>query len=114
MELLYVKNVKWTIPEKYKNMKKRIEILEEEYDELYKGIEIAKHEYHSFVLSTIRSQAPQSRTVVLRSFDKKEGSITFHSDIRSKKINDIRSNKNVSALFTINLERLKSGLMDML
>jgi len=80
-------------------MKKRMEILEEEYSELYRGLQVAKHDYHSFVLSTLRDSTPQSRTVILRSFDKNSGTITFHSDIRSKKIYDIKSNKNISALF---------------
>ena len=70
-------------------MKKRMEILEEEYSELYRGLQVAKQDYHSFVLSTLRDSTPQSRTVILRSFDKNSGTITFHSDIRSKKIYDV-------------------------
>ena len=81
------------------HVKKRMKLLEEEYSEIYKGLQVAKHDYHSFVLSTLRDNIPQSRTVILRSFDKSVGKITFHSDIRSEKINDIKSNKNISALF---------------
>ena len=87
------------LKERPKHMKKRMALLKEEYSELHKGLIVAKHDYHSFVLSTLRDNIPQSRTVVLRSFDKSVGTITFHSDIRSKKINDIKSNKNISALF---------------
>ena len=80
-------------------MDKKLQIIKKEFLELSTGIETAKHEYHSFVLSTLRNNVPDSRTVILRSFDKKLNSISFHSDIRSSKITDIRKNQNVSALF---------------
>jgi hypothetical protein len=86
-------------------MKKKIKILNSEYDELYEGILIAKHDYHSFVLSTLRNNIPDSRTVILRSFDKRLNSISFHSDIRSPKIADIEKNNRVSALFYSKLRK---------
>jgi len=80
-------------------MRERLKILENECDELDAGIKKARHEYHSFILSTLRGDSPESRTVILRDFNKTHYSIAFHSDIRSTKINDIKLNNSVSALF---------------
>ena len=62
-----------------------------------KSLKNAKHEYHSFCFSTINSNAPSVRTVILRDFNKKV--LLFNSDIRSNKIQDIYINPKVSALF---------------
>jgi pyridoxamine 5'-phosphate oxidase len=86
-------------------MDKKLQIIKEEFLELNDGIKKAKHDYHSFVLSTIRNNVPDSRTVILRSFDDKLNSISFHSDIRSSKINDIQTNHHVSALFYSKLRK---------
>jgi len=86
-------------------MDKKNQIIKKEFLELNAGIETAKHEYHSFVLSTLRNNFPDSRTVILRSFDKKLNSIYFHTDIRSPKIADIKANKHVSALFYSKLRK---------
>tara|TARA_Y100001960_G_C14711849_1_gene847446 strand:- start:1090 stop:1686 length:597 start_codon:yes stop_codon:yes gene_type:complete len=72
-------------------------ILDREFNELKKSLKNAKHEYHSFFLSTINSNSPSLRTVILRDFD--EGSLLFNSDIRSSKVQDIYNNSKVSALF---------------
>ena len=86
-------------------MDRKLQIIKKEFLELNAGIEAAKHEYHSFVLSTLRNNAPDSRTVILRSFDKKLNSISCHSDIRSSKITDIKKNNHVSALFYSKLRK---------
>ncbi len=74
-------------------------VLNQEWSQLKKGITFADHDYHSFVISTIRENRPESRTVILRDIDDKTPSIAFHSDLRSKKIQDINKNNNLSALF---------------
>ena len=75
------------------------QILKSEWENLYLGIQKAKHDYHSFVLSTISNTGPDSRTVILRAFDKDKPAIWFHSDKRSKKILHLKKNEKVSALF---------------
>ena len=74
-------------------------ILKTEYEELYKAVENGKHEYHCFYLATVNLKTPRLRTVVLRSFDKNDNSLSFHTDLRSNKIKEIKSNQNISALF---------------
>lgn len=73
--------------------------LAEEFEQLESGVLKAKHEYHSFSLSSIRGKRPESRTVVLRNVNKKNHSISFNTDKRSQKYNEITLNNNVSALF---------------
>lgn len=81
-----------------KNEKFEIDkILSREFSELKKSLGNAKHQYHSFCFSTINSNAPSIRTVILRDFNKK--ALLFNSDIRSNKIQDIYNNPKVSALF---------------
>ena len=63
-----------------------LKILEEEWKNIDIGIKTSKHDYHSFVLSTIRSKSPNSRTVILRAFDVTGPSMWFHTDKRSKKV----------------------------
>ena len=62
-------------------------IFSRELQELKKSLKNAKHEYHSFCLSTINS----------RDFNK--NLLSFNSDIRSSKIEDICKNPRVVALF---------------
>lgn len=76
-----------------------LKILEEEWKNIDIGIKTSKHDYHSFVLSTIRSKSPNSRTVILRAFDVTGPSIWFHTDKRSKKVLDLERDKGISALF---------------
>ena len=75
------------------------QILKSEWKNINLGIQKAKHDYHSFVLSTISSNGPDSRTVILRAFDEDKPTICFHSDRRSKKILHLKKNEKVSALF---------------
>ena len=74
-------------------------ILENIWEELKLGVEKSKHPYHIFSVSTANDNKPDSRCVVLRNIDKKSKIISFHTDIRSKKIKHINSNDNVCALF---------------
>ena len=51
------------------------------------------------MLSTINNNFPESRTVILRNFNKDMFELNIHSDLRSGKINQIEINSNVSCLF---------------
>ena len=85
-------------------------ILETEYTELQKATTDGKHEYHCFYIATIDNEVPKLRTVVLRTLNKDENTLSFHTDLRSNKIKEIRSNNNVSALFYDKKRRIQIRL----
>ena len=74
-------------------------ILKTEYQELNYAITDGGHEYHCFCLATVNLKTPRLRTVVLSAFAKNKNFLSFHTDLRSQKINDLRLNNNVSVLF---------------
>ena len=86
--------------------------------ELKKSLKNAKHEYHSFCLSTINSDAPSSRIVILRDFNKnllEESKILFNNKtqpinkIIDKNINTFspfKSNNNNVINITLENEKL--------
>tara|TARA_B110000444_G_scaffold152159_1_gene142382 strand:- start:634 stop:1227 length:594 start_codon:yes stop_codon:yes gene_type:complete len=74
-------------------------VILDEFSEIESGVKSAKHPFHMFCISTIRNQYPENRNVILRSFSTSSFSFSFNTDIRSQKINDLKSNKKVSALF---------------
>lgn len=76
-----------------------LNIIENEWQNIKEGVKTAHHDFHSFVLSTIRDNNPESRTVILRFFNENDPSIGFHTDKRSKKLLDIKNNKEICALF---------------
>ena len=76
-------------------------ILKTEYEELHNAVENGKHDYHCFYLATVSFKTPRLRTVVLRSFDKDENSISFHTDLRSKKIKEMRTAHENGKWYTI-------------
>ena len=92
---IYVQNVKKNTNKTMKSTR----VLEIEYNELQKAIKDGKHEYHCFYLATINKKAPKIRTVVLRALNKNKNTLSFHTDLRSEKVKEIESNRNVSALF---------------
>ena len=56
-------------------------------------------DYHTFSLATSSNDIAEIRTVVLRGYDKEKQSIIFHTNNLTGKINEIRDNPNVGALF---------------
>tara|TARA_Y100000022_G_C13092093_1_gene302765 strand:- start:35 stop:649 length:615 start_codon:yes stop_codon:yes gene_type:complete len=66
---------------------------------LSRGVKDRKSSFHYTMLSTINNKAPESRTVILRNFNKDIFELSIHSDLRSEKINQIELNHNVSCLF---------------
>ena len=91
----YVQNAK----KNTNNAMKSTRVLEIEYNELQKAIKDGKHEYHCFYLATINKKEPKIRTVVLRALNENKNTLSFHTDLRSDKVKEIQSNRNVSALF---------------
>ena len=75
------------------------EILKEELNDLHSAVKDAGHEYHLFTIATINDKIPEIRTVVLRDFNFEKYQISFHTDTRSPKYNQVKSNPVISALF---------------
>ena len=66
---------------------------------LNRGIKDRKSCFHYTVLSTVNNAFRESRTVILRSFNEEIFELNIHSDLRSKKINQLAKNNNISCLF---------------
>ena len=80
-------------------MTERKEILDKIWDELTLGLNSGRHPFHIFSVSTVKNNKPDSRTVVLRAVEKENKSISFHTDLRSKKVLQIKESENICALF---------------
>ena len=80
-------------------MTEKKEILDKIWDELTLGLNSGKHPFHIFSVSTVKNNKPDSRTVVLRAVEKENKSISFHTDLRSKKVMQIKESENICALF---------------
>lgn len=74
-------------------------IFAEEWKELQEAVKDASHDYHLMTLSTSVNNKPKTRTVVLRYVNKKKYVLSFHTDTRSPKYEQIKDNPDVSALF---------------
>ena len=66
---------------------------------LDKGKKDINSPFHQAYLATHSELYPSIRTIVLRNVNSKDKIISFHTDIRSKKISEILSNNNISILF---------------
>ena len=85
------------IPKYYDNLDLT---LEEILGLIQRGVKDRKSGFHNFVLATSSFEnEPDARTVVLRGFDSEKMEISFHSDLRSQKINQLNKNKNVCLVF---------------
>ena len=84
------------IPKYYDNLDLT---LEEILGLIQRGVKDRKSGFHNFVLATSSfKNEPDARTVVLRGFDSEKMEISFHSDLRSQKINqliDYKMNLNI-------------------
>ena len=74
-------------------------IFQEELQDLHSAVKDAAHEYHLFTVATSSNDTPELRTVVLRDIDLDNYKISFHTDSRSPKYNQLIKNSSVSALF---------------
>ena len=75
------------------------EIFKEELNDLHSAVKDAGHDYHLFTIATVNDKIPEIRTVVLRDFNIKKYQISFHTDTRSPKYSQVKSNPAISALF---------------
>lgn len=57
------------------------------------------HAFHTAVVATVRDQAPEARTVVLRAVDAPTRTLWFHTDRRSAKVRTLSTNPRVSWVF---------------
>ena len=78
--------------------------LQEVWDRMMRDLERGARDrndaLHTFAFSSLSLQgSPATRTVVLRAFEKKRRCIRFHSDLRSTKIQELKRDPRVSALF---------------
>jgi pyridoxamine 5'-phosphate oxidase len=62
------------------------------------GKQSSKSDIHQFFVATSHSHIPELRTVILRDVNQTENWISFHTDARSKKVEQMQQNENVSAL----------------
>ena len=96
------------IPKYYDNLDLT---LEEILGLIQRGVKDRKSGFHNFVLATSSfKNEPDARTVVLRGFDSEKMEISFHSDLRSQKINQLIKNKNVCLVF-YDEKKLKSLML---
>ena len=91
-----VKDHTHDIPDFYDDLEKTYENI---WDQLIIGKSKSKSELHQGYISTFNDSFPSVRTVVLRHVDKKNNTISFHTDIRSSKIDEIKKNNAVTMLF---------------
>ena len=75
------------------------DIFQEELQDLHSAVKDVAHEYHLFTVATSSNNIPELRTVVLRDIDLDNYKISFHTDSRSPKYNQLIKNSSVSALF---------------
>ena len=85
------------VPKFYNDLKLT---LEEIFHLLKRGVRDRKSGFHNVVLvTTDKENRADGRTVVLRGFDSEKMEIYFHSDLRAKKISQIKNNNFVSLIF---------------
>ena len=82
-----------------KNHNNTGEIYENIWKSLDKGVKDRLSDYHTFSLATSSKNIAEIRTVVLRGYDRQNQSIIFHTNNLTNKINEIKNNPSVGALF---------------
>jgi len=82
-----------------KNHNNTSEIYENIWESLDKGVKDRFSDYHTFSLATSSKNIAEIRTVVLRGYDRQNQSIIFHTNNLTNKINEIKNNPSVGALF---------------
>jgi pyridoxamine 5'-phosphate oxidase len=66
--------------------------------------------HHAQLASVDANSNPQLRTMILRQVDEVQNTITFHTDIRSRKVQELNANPNVHCLFYDEPARLQVRL----
>ena len=83
-------------PDFYNDLDKIVDAL---WDLLLIGKNKSKSEFHQGYIATYNNNYPSIRTVVLRHVNKSKNTISFHTDIRSTKIEELKDNNKLSMLF---------------
>ena len=66
---------------------------------LQSGADAPDHAFHTAVIATVREQAPEARTVVLRAVAPQDRTLWFHTDRRSAKVRALSANPRLSWVF---------------
>ena len=75
-------------------------VLDEIWTLLEEGVTDRRHGFHTPVAATMRDSGGAAlRTVVLRHVDRDSRCLHFHTDIRSKKVKDLKADPRISFLF---------------
>ena len=73
------------------------------YELIWKLLDLGKRDtnspFHQAYLATHNENFPSIRTIVLRNVNLKDKALSFHTDYRSNKINEIVKNDKISILF---------------
>ena len=83
------------------------EIYQTIWKNLAEGTNDRSSEFHTFTLATTFNNIASARTVVLRGCNKKDLTISFHTNNLSKKIEAIKKNSNVESLFYSRNEKIQ-------
>ena len=86
------------------------ELLQQTWQLLRRGTVDTKSPFHSASFVNYDGQRPQARQVILRDVDAKQAILTFHTDIRSAKVEQIRAYPQVSWLFWHPKQRIQLRL----
>lgn len=74
--------------------------LDESWRLMEEGVTNRRHGFHNGVAATIGLDGrPRARTVILRSANRNEHSLVFHTDVRSQKIIELKSDPRLSMHF---------------
>jgi pyridoxamine 5'-phosphate oxidase len=74
------------------------------------GVRERRHGFHTFTLATVQNGLPDARTMVLRGVHPEQRFLQFNTDARAPKVEQIRQNPNVCAVFYSAPERLQIRL----
>ncbi len=75
------------------------EVLANAWILLAQGAASRKHGFHHAAVATIGlTGMPRIRTVILRAADSSEGTLRFHTDVRSEKCRDLAASPNISVV----------------
>jgi len=71
-------------------------VLDRVWDRIETAAEDAGHAFRTLTFGTVHEAAPRLRTVVLRTADREERRLAFHTDRRSQKVEDVRSHDRIA------------------
>jgi hypothetical protein len=75
------------------------EVLKSSWRDLHNSVKNSRHPFYRPALTTVVSNKPEVRTVILRGFSEEDRTLISYCDARTPKVSHIRNNPNVSWLF---------------